>query len=145
MVASPLRGHPRPLCTQRGPVGTEPSRGGRLHGGFGADAQRQQQMSLMLQVWHGKDGQEVLEGCPRPGLVSPQHPPSWWWDPLSITHLGGGTSDPFSSTHCGRGPPNTVFTQAVAEPRWMTALGWWRSCPSPMAAPTLCRFNSWFP
>lgn len=28
-------------------------------------------------------------GCPPPRVVSPQHPPSWCWDTLSITHLGG--------------------------------------------------------
>lgn len=88
-VAWPLRGHPPPPPP---PVYPERARGDGAEpwSRSSADAQRQQQMSVMLQVWHGKDGQEVPEGCPKAGLVSPQHPPSWEWDPLVITHSGGG-------------------------------------------------------
>jgi len=71
----------------------------------------------MLQVPHGEDGQEEAEGCPLPGLGSPQHPPSCGWDPLSFTQLGGGTPHPFSSTHGGGGPPYAAFTQASMDDR----------------------------
>lgn len=54
-------------------MGTELNHEGWLSGESSADAQRQQQMSVMLHGRQGNSGREVREGCSRPELVSTQH------------------------------------------------------------------------